>query len=124
MRRFLGLRLADPAQREPKHPEWRELPRVSGEQPEMLSNRDQSLVSTYPETDTSGLAETAPLFASAIRNEEIRLDYEGLIERFAAFDHLRQDFIGVTSSPDIQSPVTSLRMSLVEETGQAAPAAS
>jgi len=42
------------------------------------------------------LAETAPLLASAIRNEEIRLDYEALIDRFRAFDYLRAEFLGVT----------------------------
>jgi len=49
----------------------------------------------FSEEDATSLAETAPLLASAIRNEEIRLDYEALIDRFRAFDHLRAEFLGV-----------------------------
>jgi crescentin len=100
MRRFLGLRTTEQAVRSgavgqvvsdeilrasssfAEHAEGVRLPQAS---PPKFSGEEET-----------SLAETAPLLASAIRNEEIRLDYEGLIERFRAFDQLRAEFLGVT----------------------------
>ena len=100
MRRFLGLRTTEQEARtgavgQAVSDEIRRASPSFAEQAEGLRLPKASAPKFSGEEETS-LAETAPLLASAIRNEEIRLDYEALIERFRAFDHLRAEFLAVT----------------------------
>ena len=100
MRRFLGLRISE------------QNARTGGAglalQDEFVRSADhltsqkedlrlpQASAPQFSVQDEVSFSETAPLLASAIRNEEIRLDYEALIDRFRAFDHLRAEFLAVT----------------------------
>lgn len=100
MRRFLGLRTSEQTVRtrvvgDAVNDEIMRASQSFAVQTEAVRLPHASAPKFSGEEETS-LAETAPLLASAIRNEEIRLDYEGLIERFKAFDHLRAEFLGVT----------------------------
>ena len=100
MRRFLGLRTSEQTVRtrvvgDAVNDEIMRASQSFAVQTEAVRLPHASAPTFFGEEETS-LAETAPLLASAIRNEEIRLDYEGLIERFKAFDHLRAEFLGVT----------------------------
>lgn len=100
MRRFLGLRISEQGGRlgtsgSTANDERRLASDHLHSQARTLSLPQATAPQLSGEEEAS-LGETAPLLASAIRNEEIRLDYEALIDRFRAFDHLRAEFLGVT----------------------------
>lgn len=95
MRRFLGLRSADQNHRAlATDREDRSV--VIRDDNEHVVRLPAALSPDFSNPEEAHLAEAAPLLAAAIRNEEIRMDYEGLIERFASFNRLKDDFVETT----------------------------
>ena len=96
MRRFLGLRQSDRVVRSSERVDSTRVFAEVSDEPLALNRGMDEAHHGFIVDHPSAMVEAAPLLASAIRNEEIRIDYEGLITRFAEFDALREDFVGVT----------------------------